>query len=52
MATIVMAQGSSSPRLFDNFSDDKDHSHFASWKGGKGTRNYHLILPHLFFIHT
>jgi hypothetical protein len=27
-ATIAMAQGSSSPRLFDNFSDDEDHSRF------------------------
>jgi hypothetical protein len=29
MATIAMAQGSSSPRLFNNFSDDEDHSHFC-----------------------
>jgi hypothetical protein len=28
MATIVMAQESSLPRLFNNFSDDEDHSHF------------------------
>jgi hypothetical protein len=28
MATITMAQESSSPRLFNNFSDDEDHSHF------------------------
>jgi hypothetical protein len=27
MATIAMAQESSSPRLFNNFSDDEDHSH-------------------------
>jgi hypothetical protein len=29
MATIAMAQGSSSPRLFNNLSDDEDHSHFC-----------------------
>jgi hypothetical protein len=29
MATIAMAQGSSSPRLFNNFSDDEDNSHFC-----------------------
>jgi hypothetical protein len=29
MATISMAQGSSSPRLFNNFSNDEDHSHFC-----------------------
>jgi hypothetical protein len=29
MATIAMAQGSSSPRLFNNFSGDEDHSHFC-----------------------
>jgi hypothetical protein len=29
MATITMAQESSSPRLCNNFSDDKDHSHFC-----------------------
>jgi hypothetical protein len=29
MKTIAMAQGSSSPRLFNNFSDDEDHSHFC-----------------------
>jgi hypothetical protein len=25
---------------------------FASWQGEQGRRNYHLILSHLFFIHT
>jgi hypothetical protein len=25
---------------------------FASWQGGQGTRNYHLILSNLSFIHT
>jgi hypothetical protein len=29
MATVSMAQGSSSPCLFKNFSDDEDHSHFC-----------------------
>jgi hypothetical protein len=29
MATVVMAQESSSPRLFNSFSNDKDHSHFC-----------------------
>jgi hypothetical protein len=29
MATIAMAQGSSSPRLFNKLSDDEDHSHFC-----------------------
>jgi translation initiation factor IF-3 len=29
MATAAMAQESSSPRLFNNFSDDEDHSHFC-----------------------
>jgi hypothetical protein len=29
MATVAMAQESSSPRLFNNFSDDEDHSHFC-----------------------
>jgi hypothetical protein len=29
MTTIAMAQGSSSPRLFNNLSDDEDHSHFC-----------------------
>jgi hypothetical protein len=29
MATIAMAQGSSSPCLFNNFSNDEDHSHFC-----------------------
>jgi hypothetical protein len=29
MATVAMAQESSSPRLFINFSDSEDHSHFC-----------------------
>jgi hypothetical protein len=29
MATIAMAQVSSLPRLFNNFFDDEDHSHFC-----------------------
>jgi hypothetical protein len=29
MATVAMAQESYSPRLFNNFSDDEDHSHFC-----------------------
>jgi hypothetical protein len=29
MATIAMAQGTSSPRLFNNFSDDEDNPHFC-----------------------
>jgi hypothetical protein len=29
MATIAMAQGPSSPHLFNNFSDDEDHSRFC-----------------------
>jgi hypothetical protein len=29
MATVAMAQESSSPCLFNNFSDDEDHSHFC-----------------------
>jgi hypothetical protein len=29
MATIAMAQGTSSPRLFNNFSDDEENSHFC-----------------------
>jgi hypothetical protein len=29
MATISMSQGSSSPRLFNNFSDDEDNSYFC-----------------------
>jgi 23S rRNA-/tRNA-specific pseudouridylate synthase len=29
MATIAMAQESSSPCLFNNFSDDEDHPHFC-----------------------
>jgi hypothetical protein len=29
MATVAMAQESSSPRLFNNFSDDEDHPHFC-----------------------
>jgi hypothetical protein len=29
MTTIAMAQESSSPRLFNNFSDDEDHPHFC-----------------------
>jgi hypothetical protein len=29
MATIAMAQESSSPHIFNNFSDDEDHSHFC-----------------------
>jgi hypothetical protein len=29
MATIAMAQGSSSTRLFNNLSEDEDHSHFC-----------------------
>jgi hypothetical protein len=29
MTTIAMAQCSSSPRLFNNLSDDEDHSHFC-----------------------
>ena len=28
MARLAMAQGASSPRLFNNFSDDEDNSHF------------------------
>jgi hypothetical protein len=28
MTTIAMVQESSSPRLFNNFSDDEDHNHF------------------------
>jgi hypothetical protein len=36
MATIAMAQGPSSPHLFNNFSDDEDHSHFCLMaKGSK-----------------
>jgi hypothetical protein len=36
MATVAMAQGLSSPRLFNNFSDDEDHSHFCLMaRGGK-----------------
>jgi chromosome segregation ATPase len=34
MATISMAQESSSPRLFNNFSDDEDHSHFRLMSRG------------------
>jgi hypothetical protein len=34
MATIAMAQESSSPRLFNNFSDDEDHSHFCLMERG------------------
>jgi hypothetical protein len=29
VATVAMAQGSSSPSLFNNFSDDEDHPHFC-----------------------
>jgi hypothetical protein len=35
MATIAMAQGSSWPRLFNNFSNNEDHSHFCVMAGGK-----------------
>jgi hypothetical protein len=36
MTTVAMAQESSSPRLFNNFSDDEDHSHFCLMaRGGK-----------------
>jgi hypothetical protein len=28
MAIVAMAQGSSLPHLFNNFSDDEDHPHF------------------------
>jgi hypothetical protein len=34
MATVAMAQGSSSPRLFNNLSDDEDHSHFCLMASG------------------
>jgi hypothetical protein len=52
MATVAMAQGSSSPRLFNNLSDDEDHSLLPHGKGEQGTRNYHLIFSNLIFIHT
>jgi hypothetical protein len=36
MATVTMAQGSSSPRLFNNLSYVEDHSHFCLMpKGSK-----------------
>jgi uncharacterized protein (DUF3084 family) len=35
MTTVTMAQGSSSPRLFNNLSDDEDHSHFCLMARGK-----------------
>jgi hypothetical protein len=34
MATVAMAQESSSPRLFNNFSDDEDHTHFCLMERG------------------
>jgi hypothetical protein len=53
MSTIVMAQESSSPRLFNNFSDDEDHSHFCLMaRGEQGTRSYHLILSLTSFSST
>jgi hypothetical protein len=36
MATIAMAQGSYSPCLFNNFSDDEDNSNF--WLMSKGSK--------------
>jgi hypothetical protein len=35
METVAMAQGSSSPRLFNNLSDDEDHSHFCLMARGR-----------------
>jgi hypothetical protein len=43
MTTIAMAQGSSSPRLFNNFSADEDHSHFCLM--ARGAR-YNKLPPH------
>jgi hypothetical protein len=34
MATIAMTQGTSSPCLFNNFSDDEDNSHFCLMERG------------------
>jgi hypothetical protein len=43
MATVAMAQGSSSPRLFNNFSYDENHSHFCLMAGGA---RYKKLPPH------
>jgi hypothetical protein len=53
MATIAMAQGSSSPHLFNNFFDDEDHSHFCLMERGARYKNQPphpltpLLHPHL-----
>jgi hypothetical protein len=55
MSTVAMEQGSSSARLFNNLSDDEDHSPFSllpHGKGEQGTSIYHRISSNLFFIHT
>jgi hypothetical protein len=44
MATVAMAQGSSSPHLFSNLSDDEDNSHFRLMARGARYKN---LPPHL-----
>jgi hypothetical protein len=46
MATVAMTQGSSSPRLFNNLSDDEDHSHFCLMaRGSKVQEPTTVSLP-------
>jgi hypothetical protein len=45
MATVAMAQGSSSPRLFNNLSDDEDHSHFCLMARGSKVQESTTASP-------
>jgi hypothetical protein len=46
MATVAMAQGSSSPHLFNNLSNDEDHSHFCLMaRGSKVQEPTTVSLP-------
>jgi hypothetical protein len=40
METVAMAQGSSSPHLFNNLSDDEDRSHFCHMARGSKVQEY------------
>jgi hypothetical protein len=45
MATVAMAQGLSSPRLFNNLSDDEDHSHFCLMARGSKVQESTTVSP-------
>jgi hypothetical protein len=45
IATVAMAQGTSSPRLFNNLSDDEDHSHFCLMARGSKVQESTVPSP-------